>query len=750
MPGANINFIANSIPALDSGEYKLQVTQSLALTVATGSYFSAPVVQTFHVDAPQFVLSAAEVGPRLPGHNAIGQFGWVLPQVQLNRKTLPWERVMSTSNRDTPWMALIVLRDSELVLNPLTRGPIFNATVGTIGTVPSDVFWPNLSHDCLLEKPETPVQTIRMTLDVFKNVMPRLGDLSMLSHTRSLHPEPGNRQGDTDRDIAVITANRFPPASATGRCHCFLVSVEGYANYLVDSPAFGNKSKVQLAVLQYWTFVSQPMDHSGFLGGLSAMNTDQWLLRVPLPAGVTDKTVIARLNAGFVPIEYAVDAHNSSYAWYRGPLTAQVAPPLPLNGASLPASDGAMVYIQDEGVFDMSYAAAWEMGRALALADADFAMCLLQFRTASYRILSLLVDRLRLSAFANVTDLQAIVDSNAIYNTFDGMINQKIIALLQRISLQVVPPPSNPKPAPPNPAPPVVTTQNFLQNPAVVELIGQAVAQELIPVAAWLAQLRLLCKVPFSHLVPDQRMLPPNSLRFFHIDQNWLDCVMAGAKSVGVQGSQDTFFYEAMRSVIDDAVAQEMNAFMLNIAGQSTGDHTGNSTTREAMSGMLLRSTIVTDYPTLTITATKTNGTVLKVLRKERLSDNIMLVIWLDVPEKVVIAEPNAGLSMGAPYGQNGGITYLRTQSGNGIGTKTSSKFPSSGDFTQFFRHIDTGSHDSPADNVLKVAEGSGNLAGALKSALHKQSMDSATMAMQLILSPDYFTFSTQFNSTHG
>jgi hypothetical protein len=745
MSTASLHFVANSLPALEAGAYKLQVSQSIGPSISTGTYFNSPVEQVFHVDAPQFVMPAEVVGPRLPGPNGIGDFSWILPQVQLNRKTLPWERKM-TNDPNVPWMALIVLRDSELTINGATQGPIFNATVGTIGNVPTNVFWPAIAADSLSEKADTPVQTIRIGKEVFAGVMPRLSDLAMLCHTRVLQPEPGNRQGEVNRTIAMVSANRFPPASATGRCHCFLVSVEGYANYLVDAPVFpSGKSLVQLAVLQYWSVVSQPVDMARFLSGLPARITDpsQLLLRVPLAATVTDKTVRARIGAGYVPVEYAVSGQSSSYAWYRGPLTAAVAQPLPEGVDQLLASDGAMIYIQNEGVFDQSYAAAWEIGRALALADTEFAMALLRFRTASYRILSLLIERLRLSSFANVTDLQAIVDSNAVYNSFDSMINQKITALLQRISLEAVVPNPNPLPTPVSPTPPVVETQNFLRNPAIVQWIGEAVAEELLPVAARLAEMRLLCRVPFTHLVPDQRMLPPNSVRFFYIDQGWLDCLVAGAKSVGVEGSQDTFFYEAMRYVIDDAVAQEMDAYMLNIAGVSTGDKTGNSTVREAMSGMLIRSSIVADYPSLTVTATKTNGTSLKILRKERLSDNVMFVIFLDVPDKVILAEPNAGLSMGTSEGK----ISLRTTSGSQRGGKTNTIFPSENNtFTMFFRNIDTGAHGSPRDNVLNLTQGTPNLVGSLGPAVGINPMDSADLALQLVLSPDFFTFNVLTN----
>ena len=49
----------------------------------------------------------------------------------------------------------------------------------------------------------------------------------------------------------------------------------------------------------------------------------------------------------------------------------------------------------------------------------------------------------------------------------------------------------------------------------------------------------LLRPVPFSHLVPDLRMLPTELIRFFYVDQGWIDAAVAGALSLAVHGSAE-------------------------------------------------------------------------------------------------------------------------------------------------------------------------------------------------------------------
>ncbi len=49
----------------------------------------------------------------------------------------------------------------------------------------------------------------------------------------------------------------------------------------------------------------------------------------------------------------------------------------------------------------------------------------------------------------------------------------------------------------------------------------------------WLGRLTLLYGVPFHYLVPDEKMLPAESLRFFYVDPLWMEALLDGALSIG-------------------------------------------------------------------------------------------------------------------------------------------------------------------------------------------------------------------------
>ncbi|WP_315823097.1 hypothetical protein [Paraflavitalea speifideaquila] len=59
------------------------------------------------------------------------------------------------------------------------------------------------------------------------------------------------------------------------------------------------------------------------------------------------------------------------------------------------------------------------------------------------------------------------------------------------------------------------TAKTLMQEPAVPSTIAEELADELSYMGSWLADLHELRKVPFDHLVADERMLPSESLRFF-------------------------------------------------------------------------------------------------------------------------------------------------------------------------------------------------------------------------------------------
>ncbi|MEY2464504.1 MAG: hypothetical protein QOH64_2642, partial [Acidimicrobiaceae bacterium] len=62
---------------------------------------------------------------------------------------------------------------------------------------------------------------------------------------------------------------------------------------------------------------------------------------------------------------------------------------------------------------------------------------------------------------------------------------------------------------------------------------------------SFLAHLRVLVGVPFEYLVPDERLLPVESIRFFYLDRSWTDRLVDGVMAVGKLGTREQAHHQA-------------------------------------------------------------------------------------------------------------------------------------------------------------------------------------------------------------
>ena len=119
--------------------------------------------------------------------------------------------------------------------------------------------------------------------------------------------------------------------------------------------------------------------------------------------------------------------------------------------------------------------------------------------------------------------------------------------------------------------------QATLADPTAVAALHSDVA---VPpeIASWLGLLVSLKTVPLSYLVPDPGMLPPESIRFFRVDPNWITALLEGACSVGRASSAELTHDEALTDAVHAALAVE-----------------------PMMTGFLLRSAVVEGWPGLEV-----------------------------------------------------------------------------------------------------------------------------------------------------
>jgi len=162
--------------------------------------------------------------------------------------------------------------------------------------------------------------------------------------------------------------------------------------------------------------------------------------------------------------------------------------------------------------------------------------------------------------------------------------------------------------------------------------------------ATWLGQLTLLYGMPVEYMVPDARLLPTESIRFFYIDRNWLDRLVDGAISVGVLSSKENIFNQAFFKDI----YQQVDAAQLNLRNSIRSVPPAEvEATSGTMTGLLFRSQVVTAYPGVEIHAYDGNKNLLTTLRMDRLSNSLILCIFDGIPDQVDFIQPSEGLHFG-------------------------------------------------------------------------------------------------------
>src|SRR5579863_1603876 len=126
---------------------------------------------------------------------------------------------------------------------------------------------------------------------------------------------------------------------------------------------------------------------------------------------------------------------------------------------------------------------------------------------------------------------------------------------------------------------------------------------------SFLSLLRLLVGVPFDYLVPDARLLPDESIRFFYLDRSWTDRLVDGAIAVGKIGSREQAHHQANGAAVHQQLDQtERIARTLQIKAFAGFDTLKSGNDRDQSpgditTGFLLRSAAVVGWPHMDVRA---------------------------------------------------------------------------------------------------------------------------------------------------
>ncbi len=393
-PG-QVRFYCAAQPPLQAGGYWLQASQTVAGLKEQPADNHYGMQQPFAVSGARFRLPPQDLQLVYPPANQVGAYEESLPHVVLRTRTLPWVRQIDggtsgagDDNGDVPpWMGLLTVYPAEL-----GNAAPFTTTVGRlIAPEAVNILGPSLIDAATMTQAEKDTQLLAIDLDlpVFLAIAPQLQELPWLAHVREVNTDQKEiMQMVEDGWFSVVVGNRLPQADAENTC--FLVSLEGQQAHLNGGPAIDPRyTKIRLACLASWKF-SAAAARGSFLhimqslatrGGIDLLQPTHDAL--PNDLNPAQQQAKEALEIGFLPMLNVTRGGEQTTSWYRGPLA-----PVPTSSDSLGPyffSDRAIRYDQSNGLFDMSYAGAWQIGQLLALSDAAFAKALFDWRLQSYQ-----------------------------------------------------------------------------------------------------------------------------------------------------------------------------------------------------------------------------------------------------------------------------------------------------------------------------------------------------------------------------
>ncbi|KAK5655814.1 hypothetical protein OQA88_5352 [Cercophora sp. LCS_1] len=472
-----------------------------------------------------------------------------------------------------------------------------------------------------------------------------LSRFKYLAHVRNVNTKDVANAGLDDNGLfSIIHAHRSGPLNLTSPKPIIvhLITLEGFEDNL--ALPLEEEKRVALVSLHSWTYLCLPPDEVNFVDsmrsiGFSIENNTCWLRT---PEAVIDKVnkstkvqntpaalatrLAKRMTDGFCLQRYILHTGEETMAFYRSPLTPCFVPPIEEAWWPTQSNFSTDYQVLDKslGIMDITYSAAWQLGRTLGIANQAFTAALVRLRTS-------IQTTGRREALKKVAPQSANSKTDTLASVSKSV---DVVSALAAASTGKESHPPAGRHSIAGPRKPVVFLDKSAGNDKVpsklvlksftqshISLAAEAVGsahpdqslsgddEVLIPfnelnvpkssdwhlVQSWILDNMFLKNIPAHYLIPDPSYLPPESIRFFYIDNNWMDAFIDGALSIGNHLDR-----------ADDAVRQglknNLNRYFKTELDPVVGSKL-NYRPQIPCFGFLLRSSVVRAFPDLQIHA---------------------------------------------------------------------------------------------------------------------------------------------------
>lgn len=494
--------------------------------------------------------------------------------------------------------------------------------------------------------------------------------LKYMAHVRHINtlgfPEAGvEEEGLFSIVVSSRTGTWDSPDPKTQICH--LISIEHFDTTIPRNRSWDTATdRIGVVSLFSWVYTSMPPNPVNFISTMKNLTENQQQLRindskiaeiesVP-PNGVkyqASQILARRLRMGYAVSRWRTQAGEETAAFNRGPLVPVAMPtgsgpedqswPRELDMADCSnTSQNYQILDPETGFMDLSYSSAWQAGKLLAISDTVFNSALMRFRSSIHNSTS---DRARMQLNGMLTRAKL---AESIKNS---------VKFSQRMSTGEAGEPLRFRPMSTRQG---HTTMRSSQK-AVETFANQVHRQVEVNTRAgedpfddfnltgpnnndwaiihnWLSEKLVLGGIPPQYLLPDASFLPAESLRYFYIDDFWLDCLLDGALSVANHLDSD-----------DDNTRREIKKQYNNYLSNPVTD-SGGIKPQIPCYGFIIRSKLIKAMPDLRITVKWKGVTGLdepgkphSVCRWTRWDDETLMALLDRLPqelESIRLAQP--------------------------------------------------------------------------------------------------------------
>ena len=506
------------------------------------------------------------------------------------------------------------------------------------------------------------IQVIFLDPSLFLRIFSNGGKYDMskfkyLSHVRKTATDGTISAGAGRYKMSSITiSHRVGPVQATEPTATImhLVSLERIA----DAPLSIPQRRVALVSLHSWTFNTLPANAFNVFHCLETLGLGVKSFRSSLceqsnqkhkSVGVDLKAAIQkRQEDGYNVVKYRTVTGEETAAIFRGPLTPTfVAQPLKKDFV-MQSNFGTDLQMLDPNLclMDLTYSAAWQLGKTLAMGDQSFTGALARLRGLIHSQATKQAKKeIHEALGCYVSRDEAVRGTKDLVKWF-SILNSNLHKHQKTVTGSARWQQSSD---------PHEWIDISLQSPHILNRIGRLADDACIEAAlssdgtfynelnvpnntdyahvlSWVIDKIHLRNIPGHYYLPDPTYLPEETLKFFYVDANWTDAMVDGALSLANHWSS-----KPQKDFVRTAIKNAINA-NVRLKDPKTG-------IRPQMPnyGFLLRSQLLVQFPDLTISAafkpiaTNDDGEKPRapILIQKKIAPNTMLCLFDCTPPEL-------------------------------------------------------------------------------------------------------------------